>query len=64
VIKPAVLYCCETWAMTEQMKSAHKTWDRKILRKIYGPMKDENGRRMRANDELQVMYRKPNIVTK
>ena len=36
---------------------------RKIIRKIYGPIKDQNGSRIRTNDELQVMYRIPNIVT-
>jgi hypothetical protein len=45
-----------------QMKSALKTWQRNILRKIYGLTKDQNGRRIRTN-ELQAMYRKPNIVT-
>jgi hypothetical protein len=30
---------------------------------MYGPMKDQNGWRFRTNDELQVVYRKPNIVT-
>jgi hypothetical protein len=45
------------------MKSVLKTWERKILRKIYGPIKDQNGRRIPTNDELQVMYKKPNIVT-
>jgi hypothetical protein len=50
--------------MTEQVKSAIKTWEQKILRKIYGPVKDQNGWRIRNNDELQVMYRKTNIVTK
>jgi hypothetical protein len=45
------------------MKSALKIWERKILRKVYGPIKDQNGWRIRNNDELQVMYRKPNIVT-
>jgi hypothetical protein len=45
------------------MKSALKTWQRKILRKIYGPIRDQNGSRIKTNDELQVMCRKPNIVT-
>jgi hypothetical protein len=49
--------------MTEQMKSALKTRELKILRKTYGPVKDRNGWRIRTNDELQVMYIKPNIVT-
>jgi hypothetical protein len=29
---------------------------------MYGPIKDQNGWTIRTNDELQVMYRKPNIV--
>jgi hypothetical protein len=44
------------------MESSLKTWERKILRKIYGSIKDQNGWRIRTNDELQVVYRKPNIV--
>jgi hypothetical protein len=49
--------------MTEQMKSALKTWEPKIVRKIYGPIEDQNGWKKRNNDELQVGYRKTNIVT-
>jgi hypothetical protein len=63
MIKLTVLYGCEMWARTEQMKSSLKTWERKILRKIYGPVKDQNGWRIQTNDELQTMYKKPNIVT-
>jgi hypothetical protein len=63
LIKRIVLYGFETWAITEQMKSSLKTWKLKILRNIYGPIEDQNGWRIRTNDELQVMYRKPNIVT-
>jgi hypothetical protein len=32
-------------------------------KKIYGPIKDQNGWRIRTNDELQALYRNPNIVT-
>jgi hypothetical protein len=63
VIKHVVLYCCETWVMAEQMKSTLRTLEQKILIKLYGPMKDQNGCRIRTNDDLQVTYRKPNIVT-
>jgi hypothetical protein len=45
------------------MKSSFKTWERKMLRKIYGPTEGQNGWRMRTNDELQVVYSKPNNVT-
>jgi hypothetical protein len=30
VIKPIIIYGCERWAMTEQMKSSLKTWEKKI----------------------------------
>jgi hypothetical protein len=40
-----------------------KTWERKIIRNIYGQIKDKNGWIIRTHDELQVMHRKPNIVT-
>ena len=49
--------------MTEQMKSSLKTSEPKILRKIYGPTEDQNGWRIRTSDELQAVYKKPNIVT-
>jgi hypothetical protein len=45
------------------MKLFLETWERKILRKLYGRIRDQNAWRMENNDELQVMYRKPNIVT-
>jgi hypothetical protein len=63
VIKPAVLYGCETWAMAEQLKSSLKTRERKILRKICDPTNNQNGCRIRISDELEAMYRKPNTVT-
>jgi hypothetical protein len=49
--------------MTEQMKSILRTWERKMLRKIFGSMKSQNGCGIRTNDELQVTHRKRNIVT-
>jgi len=44
------------------MKSFFETWEREMLRKLHGRIRDENTWRI-ENDELQVMYRKPNIVT-
>jgi hypothetical protein len=43
------------------MKSALKTRERKILRKIYSPIRDQFGRRIRNNYEPQALYIKPNI---
>jgi hypothetical protein len=39
------------------------TWERKILRKIYGRKCEEGMRRMRNNLELQNAYKSPDITT-
>jgi len=55
----------EAWAMTEQMKSSLNTWQRKILRKIrvYGTITHQNVWGIGTDDELCILYAKPNIVT-
>ncbi|PSN49444.1 hypothetical protein C0J52_06603 [Blattella germanica] len=57
------MYGCEAWVMTEKTKQQLERWERKILRKIYGPIKDKNGWRIRTNSELTQLYKKPNIIT-
>jgi len=37
-------------------------FERKILRKIYGPVKENELWRMRRNDELEAIIKKKNIV--
>jgi hypothetical protein len=39
------------------------TWERKILRKAYGPKCEQGVWRIRTNLELQNVYRSPDIVT-
>jgi hypothetical protein len=39
------------------------TWERKILRKIYGPKSEQKVWRKRINLEIQNMYKPPDIVT-
>jgi hypothetical protein len=39
------------------------TWERKILRKIYGPKIAGGVWRIRSNLEIQNMYKSPDIVT-
>jgi hypothetical protein len=39
------------------------TWERKILRKIYGPRSEQGVWRIRSNLEIQNMYKSPDIVT-
>jgi hypothetical protein len=40
VIRPVVMYGCEGWTMSEHMEEALRAWERKILRKVYGPKRD------------------------
>jgi hypothetical protein len=45
------------------MEEALRVWERKILRKVYGPKRDTNGWRIRTNKELQDQCRSADIVT-
>jgi hypothetical protein len=37
-------------------------WERKILRKIYGPTKENGQWRIKTNEELMTKYKAPDIV--
>jgi hypothetical protein len=39
------------------------TWDRKILREIYGPTKENGQCRTKTNLKLITKYKSPDIVT-
>ncbi|PSN42061.1 hypothetical protein C0J52_15581 [Blattella germanica] len=39
-------------------------WERKILRNIFGEVRDQNGWRIRTNTELQELFGQPDIVVK
>ena len=39
------------------------TWERKILRKIYGPTKENGQWRIKTNEELRTKYKSQDIVT-
>ena len=62
LIRPAVLYGSETWCLTTAAENKLNCFERKILRRIFGPHRDENGYRRRMNHELQQMFNKPSIV--
>ena len=62
VIRPAVTYASETWTLTKTAENLLNTWERKVLRKIYGPTKDEFGWRIRTNHELYNLYQDTTIV--
>jgi hypothetical protein len=41
IILPAVWYGCETWCLTLREEHRLRGFENRLLRKIYGPEKDE-----------------------
>ena len=65
IILPVVLYGCETWSLTlkEECMLRVPVFENRILRRIFGPKRDENEEWRRLhNEELHTLYRSPNIV--
>jgi hypothetical protein len=63
VIRPVVTYGSETWVLTEAMKQKLLIYERKILRRIFGPSKNMDGTwRIKTNDELNELIKHKNIV--
>ena len=55
---------CETWSLTLREECRLRVFENRILRRIFGSKKEENGdwRRLH-NEELHSLYRSRNIVT-
>lgn len=64
VIRPVVTYGSESWCMTQKEEQTLLTFERKVLRTIFGPVWDPNQNRWRRryNHELMQLYREPDIV--
>jgi hypothetical protein len=65
VIRPVVVYDCETWVLKESIIQRLSVFERKILvlRKIFGPTKEDNGNwRIKTNIELDDLLKHRNII--
>lgn len=62
IIRPIVIFASETWTLGINTQKMLKIWERKVLRKIYGGKKTEDGWERRTNNELAELYHEPNIV--
>jgi hypothetical protein len=62
IIKPVVTYASETWVLYKKRDALISTWERKVLKKIFGPGNERNVWRIRSNQELRCMYQDLNVV--
>jgi hypothetical protein len=53
----------ETWVLTKKDETLISTWERKVLRKMFGPVNERNVWRIRSNQELRCMYQDLGLVT-
>jgi hypothetical protein len=58
LIKPVLSYGSVTWTLTQTTEQMLNTFERKILRRIYGPIHVQDGGRWRPrwNNELYTLY--------
>jgi hypothetical protein len=53
IIRPTVTFGCETWALKGTIQNKLMVFERKVLRRVFGPIKERDGtRRIKTNDEL------------
>ncbi|PSN37868.1 hypothetical protein C0J52_21336 [Blattella germanica] len=59
MIRPVVTFACETWTLKKKDIKKLLIFERKILRKIFGPKKCVDGTwTIRTNDELNKIIKK------
>jgi hypothetical protein len=56
IIKPIVAHGSEVWSITDRTASILKIWETKIMRKMYGPIFENEFWRIGSYLELQSTY--------
>jgi len=63
IIRPIVTYACVTWVLKGTVKNKLMVFERKVLRKIFGPTKERDVTwRIKTNDELDELTRHKNMI--
>jgi hypothetical protein len=63
LIKPALTYGAETWVLSRADELRLGVFERKVLRRIYGPICEEATWRSKYNEELYHLYDVIDLVT-
>jgi hypothetical protein len=58
----SIHFCGVTWTLTQTAEQMLNTFERKILRRIYGPTQEGGRWHPRWNNELYSLYNEPNIM--
>jgi hypothetical protein len=62
-IRPIVTYASETWVVKESIIQKLLVFERKILRRIFGPTKENQIWRIKTTEQLDKLIKHRNIVT-
>ena len=62
VIRPIVTYSSKTWILKESIINKLLVFERKILRKIFGPNNESGTWRIKTNKELDEIIKRKNII--
>jgi capsule polysaccharide modification protein KpsS len=62
VIRPIVTFASETWVLKETIIQKLIVFERKILRRIFGPTKGNQIWRVKTNEELDKLIKHKNII--
>jgi len=63
IILPVVLYGCETWLLTLREERRLRVFEKRVLRRVFGPKRDEvTGEWRKLHNVLSDLYSSPNIV--
>jgi hypothetical protein len=62
IIKSGLMYGSETWSLLQNAEHKLGTFERKILRRIYGPINKNGQWRCRHNAEIYELYKDTDIA--
>jgi len=63
IIRPTVTYACEVQVLKETIKNKLILFERKVLRKFFGPTKERDGTwRIKTNNALDELIRHKKII--